>query len=549
MNLSDTGSGNVRAISGSVIVSAMGTWSYNVAIAVYAYQQTHSTTWVALATVGRYVPALFITWFSTAWVHGFERRRVAVWADLICASVMFGLTAIAYFRGPLILAILLAAISSGVARIQSSATMAVAADVIPEARLLRTMGALGSADAVATAAGPAIASALLAVASPGLVFALNGLTFAISAGLLSRLRTSGKTRSQRVGLGTERAVVDPGVWRAVRPLLVSRTIVAVVYGFDVVLLAVIATERLRSATTGYGWLLAAAGAGGLLGALILRQVGRLQRKPIVVCAGIALYSLPLLVFRVEPDLLGSLVAQMVRGLGCVLVTATLITSLQRAVPSSAAAAVFGRTHSLVLGGTAFGAVVAPVLLHFFGLASTLVVAAVLPLLVQLSLLPSLVRFDRNSAALAASLDPQVDLLRGLTLFRDASRSTLIGMADRVDDVALAPGIDVVVEGAESDALYVLVSGSVEVWTVNNAVPVHLRTLTAPAYFGEIGLIHGVRRTATVTASTACTLWRIPAETFISAAVQAGISGALSESVRIRLSTSSSPNGMPVAAEI
>ena len=58
----------LRRITASVGVSSLGTWSYNVGIAVYAYQETRSTTWVAVATVGRYAaPGTTAPgWFSSA---------------------------------------------------------------------------------------------------------------------------------------------------------------------------------------------------------------------------------------------------------------------------------------------------------------------------------------------------------------------------------------------------------------------------------------------------------------------------------------------------
>jgi CRP-like cAMP-binding protein len=52
--------------------------------------------------------------------------------------------------------------------------------------------------------------------------------------------------------------------------------------------------------------------------------------------------------------------------------------------------------------------------------------------------------------------------------------------------------------------------------------------------GEIGIVHGVARTATVTAVKPCRLWRIPAESFLVAASAAGLSSSLVEDVRLRL---------------
>jgi predicted MFS family arabinose efflux permease len=531
----------VRRLIASVGVSALGTWSYNVGIAVYAYQETGSTAWVAVATAGRYVPALVITSLGSRWADRLPRRVVAVSADAFCAAVMVALTLVAFHHGSIVLAIALAALSSGVARIQSAAALASAADLVPESRLARTAAAMSTTEAVATAAGPALASLVLAFAPPATLFALNGVTFLVSAVLVASVTSMARTAPRgrdATPSGGETAVDYDEVRRLVHPLLAVRTIAAVVYGMDVVLLAVVATNQLRQGTSGYGWLLAAAGAGGLLAAAWLGSRGDAGRSAIRSTLGIALYSLPLLAFIASPALPGSLAVQVLRGAGCVLVTATVVVGLQTTVPSGASGRIFGLSHALVMVGTSVGALITPLLLGACGLDTTLAVAAVLPVVATLALLPWLRRFERTGAAAMAELEPRVAVLRNLTLFQDASRSTLYSVADAVEDTTCAAGHSVVVQGEPSDALYVLVSGSVEVVIDAPHGRTSLRVMEAPTYFGEIGLIHRVNRTATVIAREPCTLWRVPASAFLDAAGQAGLSGALTDGVRVRLDAGS-----------
>ncbi len=541
--------GDLRRIGTSIVVSALGTWSYNVAIAVYAYDQTHSTAWVAAATVGRYIPALAITWFGSRWVARFSRRRVAVAADAGCAVTMLVLTVLAALHGPLVLAIALAALSSGLSRIQSSTALSVAADVVVESQLVRSMALIGSAEAVAVAAGPAIASLVLTFYPPPVLFLLNGITFAVSAILLAGTTALPRTKAVAQAGRPALTAADRALLRSLWPLLTVRATGAFLYGMDVVLLAVIATQQLRNQTTGYGWLLTAAGAGGLLGAVLLRRRHEVAGSTISTTVGMVLYALPLLVFLASPALGIALAAQTVRGIGCVLVTTTVIASLQRAVPSGLSQQVFGQTHTLVLAGTAVGALVAPMSLHVLGLDGTLLLAGLLPLVVQAALFRRLLRFDRGAAELTAAVDPRVSLLRQLTLFHAASRWTLSEIAERAEEQAVAAGASVVSEGEPSDALYVLVSGSVDVTARTAQGVLKLRQLDAPAYFGEIGLIHHVPRTATVTAVDGCVVWRVPADAFLSAVAQAGPSGALSESVRVRLSVTPGLEGDVLTTEL
>jgi len=480
-----------------------------------------------------------ITALGSRFADRLPRRTVAVSSDLFCAVVMGLLTVVAAVHGPLVLAIALAALSSGVSRIQSSAALASAADLVPESRLSRTATLLSSTDAVATAVGPALASLVLAVAAPALLFALNGVSFAVSAVLLASL-TLLRGNAPAAGTRATGERDDAGYRAALRlvaPLLAVRTLAAVVYGSDVVLLAVIATSQLRQGTSGYGWLLAAAGAGGLVGAWSLR--GRAEGSGTLgrTVLGAVLYCLPLLVFLLTPLLPASLAVQVVRGIGCVVLSATILAALQRSVPAAVAARVFGTSHVLVMVGTSVGAVVAPILVGLWGLDVALALVAVVPVVGVLALLPALARFDRASAAVTEALDPKVDVLRRLALFRDASRSNLYAVADRAEELTVPAGTRILVEGDRSDAFYVLLDGAVDVFASTPTGPVLLRTMDAGSYFGEIGLLHSVARTATVVAAGPCRLWRVPADAFLGAVSQAGVSGALSEGVRVRLDAS------------
>jgi hypothetical protein len=249
-----------------------------------------------------------------------------------------------------------------------------------------------------------------------------------------------------------------------------------------------------------------------------------------------LYALPLLGFLPSPDLLGGMVIQVVRGLGCVLVTASVVVFLQRNVPSEQSSAMLGLTHSLVLFGTSVGALLAPVMLHLWGLSATLWVSALSPVLLQVCIAPFLLGMHRTGSIKLAALEPRTEVLRGLALFEDASRSTLVEIADHAQPLHVEPGVALVVQGEPADALYILLHGQVEVTQLTAGPTILLRLLDAPSFFGEIGLIHAIPRTATVTATTSCALWRVSGDVFLSAAAASGLSGALTENARIQAGT-------------
>ena len=63
---------------------------------------------------------------------------------------------------------------------------------------------------------------------------------------------------------------------------------------------------------------------------------------------------------------------------------------------------------------------------------------------------------------------------------------------------------------------------------------HIRFMTGPSYVGEIGLLQGIPRTATVTATEPCRLWRIDGDAFLEALTQTPLSASFVSGMSTRL---------------
>jgi CRP-like cAMP-binding protein len=127
-------------------------------------------------------------------------------------------------------------------------------------------------------------------------------------------------------------------------------------------------------------------------------------------------------------------------------------------------------------------------------------------------LPTLLRADRRSAAAAERLRPRVALLSELDLLTGADRTTLERLAAAATEVVLPAGETVIREGEEADALWILERGELSV----SAGSRELEPVRAPGYVGELGLLHGIPRTATVRTRQESTLLRIGGQDFLDA---------------------------------
>ena len=116
-----------------------------------------------------------------------------------------------------------------------------------------------------------------------------------------------------------------------------------------------------------------------------------------------------------------------------------------------------------------------------------------------------------------SLEPMVHVLHELALFEGAPPAALERVARQLSEEQVPPGTVVIAEGDEADDLYVIRSGHFEVTVDGNAV----NEMDAGDWFGEIGLIDRVPRTATVTAATGAVVWRIPGRVFLDVLEETG----------------------------
>jgi CRP/FNR family transcriptional regulator, cyclic AMP receptor protein len=93
--------------------------------------------------------------------------------------------------------------------------------------------------------------------------------------------------------------------------------------------------------------------------------------------------------------------------------------------------------------------------------------------------------------------PQIETLRRVTLFEEFEAAELQAIADLMHEANVPAGAVVTAEGGPGDGFFLIDSGEAEV-TVQGEPH---GTMTAGDYFGEIALLMGSDRTATVTATT------------------------------------------------
>jgi len=522
-------------------VSVACSWAYNVALTVWIFQETGSAAWVGAATIGRFVPALLFSAYAGVIAERFERVRLMVVLDLASTVVMLGLALQTALHAPVALAIFTAALTSVMGTVYEPAATAFTPQLVGERDLGSANALRNTLDNVVVIAGPALGAVLLLVGPVYVAMLVNAASFLASAVIVQRIRTRSRpvdvTEGGEAGPFRQMLVGVKAITSSqTAAVLVAYSVVAsFIFGVDTVQFVIVSRDVLGTGAEGYGYLLMGLGVGGVLIAGLVTRIERLPRLGPVILLGMALYCVPTLLFLTTSSPAVGFAVEVVRGAGTLVVDVMALTALQRALPSDQMGRVFGAFGALVLGAIVLGAYVTPLAIDGFGLDTTLWLSgAVIPALCLLGI-PALRSMDREAIGRRAELAPRVDLLEQCDLFAAISPGALEQLAGAATYADVAAGEAVVREGEEADAFFVIVEGRLAVSARGEgAAEQALGELRAGQYFGEIGLIERIPRTATVTGVERSRLLRVGGPDFVDALTEATPSVALLEGASARL---------------
>lgn len=510
--------GDMRLLIASFVVDQIGSWSYVVVISVYIFDRTHSTQWLAAAGICRWAPGLVLASYGGVIADRYPRTTVMIVSSLAAAVLMGGMAVVVATDAPVILVLILLALSAAALAPYRPAAGALTPEIVGEKDLAAANSIFAALENLVIVIGPGIGGLLLLTGQPVIGVAINAASFLIAAGLIARLRvrsTGGASDGnalQQLAAGFKALRVQP---IAVVVILFC-ALDSAVYGASTVIYIPLSI-RLGTGANGYSYLLAGAALGGVLGAGLANRLSGAPRLAPVVMGGICVQALPFLATVPVHSPALACALQVVSGAGMIIVDVLAITVLQRDLPRDVLSRVLGIFDTVVLAGILLASLGAGILLAHADVNVVLIAIGVGIPAIALIGLRTLVRADRTSAAVAERLRPRVDLLSGLDLLAGADRNTLERLAGDAEEVVLPAGRVLIQEGDEPDALWILVRGELSVSARGDGPePSELPPVTAPGYVGELGLLNGIPRTATVRTSQECTLLRIDGQEFLSA---------------------------------
>jgi CRP-like cAMP-binding protein/predicted MFS family arabinose efflux permease len=534
-----------RLLTAGLAISQTGDWLYNVALLVLVLRATGSPAWVAAAGVVRLVPYVLFGTLGGVVADRYRRKQVMIVSDLARAAVMVLLGVVDLAGGAAVVAIALAGLATTFAVAYGPAEAAGLQLIVDEDELAAANSVTTTIMNVCIALGPAVGGVLLLLGSSATAFFVNAATFVGSAVFVSRIRTDlGPRRGEahehvqstwhRVREGVAAITTSPDVVVLVAAWCAS----AFLYGAEIVLWALLAAGRLGIGENGLSFLYAAFGVGGILAAVIAHRAADRPRQGLTLGLATLVTGISFAGFAFTHSAAVGYGLVAIDGAASIVLDVLVLTSLQRVLGNDVMGRAIGAVDSLVVAAMLLGSIVAPPLVSSLDVGGAVLVVGAIVSAAGLLVVLRARTIDRRAGARIEELSSRVVLLEAADIFAGATRATLEALAGELRPQHAAAGEVVIREGDEPDDLYLVASGHLGVTTVEAG---RVGELADGDYFGEIGLLHRVPRTATVTASTDTDLWRMPGETFLRLVNEGGQrSRSLSGNVAMRLASTRAP---------
>jgi Major Facilitator Superfamily len=322
-----------RLLFGGQAVSLLGDGMVNVALAFAVLHLGGSASEVGLVFAARMLPLVACLLVGGVVADRASRRAVMVAADVMRLASQ-GLMAALLIAG--VAEVWTLAVLAGITGAASGFFNPASTGLLPvvgPALLQQANGLRATAMAVGEILGPATAGLLVASAGAGWALTLDAATFAVSAVFLARLRLPpGAAREATPFLADLR-----DGWHAFRSRTWVWTFVAsaalgnLLFGAWHVLGPVVA-QRDLGGPAAWGLIVAAMGAGGLVGGLLAIRLR--PRRPLVLATlTVSLFSLPLALLAAGVPAAPLALTALFSGAGLMLSNSVWESTLQRHIPA------------------------------------------------------------------------------------------------------------------------------------------------------------------------------------------------------------------------
>jgi MFS family permease len=511
--------GGVRRILAMEVVSGAGDGVFWVGLVAALLDRGAGAGAFAVAALVRLGPRALLGAPAGALADRIDRRVLLVVLDVARAvcMVVLALASASGASATVLFAVVL--VSYVLAAPYRPALTAGLPYVAGERGLASANAQVGTIRQVMTFVGPLIGAAVVHWSPAEVAFWVNAATFVLAGALLAAVpglsSGSGAAAADAgaAGHGWQTVLATPGL--AVVAVLVF--VMYAVRGAELVLYVLAAEDQLGLGAGGIGVLTGAVGLGAVAAMPVASRLADMARPDLVFAASLLLTAIPFAALGWISSPVLACAVLVVVGATVVVFEVASVVVLLRVADTGVLGRVFGVVASSSNGGKLAGAIVAPAIVAWAGLRGAFVAVGVVVLVVCVATMPALRALTAAGGRRQAALRPVADVLGRLGLLQGASPAALQQLAAAVVAEPVRAGQVLIRQGDEPDDLFVVRDGEFDAWFDGRVV----NTIHVDGWFGEIGLLHRIPRTASVVARTDGVVWRIPGDTFLAALADVG----------------------------
>jgi MFS family permease len=349
------------------------------------YQLTGSTLLLGVVSFIGSIPILFLSVFGGVLADRIERRRLMVFTQIAMMLLSLVLAALTFAHVVTVWHIMVIAFLNGVVNaFNAPVRQSLIADLVPREHLQNAIAMNSAQFQSSRILGPALAGITLAAVGPAWCFFFNGasfLTVIVALFLVTVPALPPRKRQsmlKNVGEGLNYVRTDP--------TMLALLLVAAVPGlfgqpYQPMLPSVV-SNLLNSGATGLGFLESGAGAGALVGALIVANLSRSKRRGRIQLSMLTLFGIALVLFSQSHWLLVSVALIFVVGMASMAYASLNMTFIQGMVSDDMRGRVSSLLTMTTLGLQPVGALQAGAIGQHFGVSTALMEGGIICIVVS-----------------------------------------------------------------------------------------------------------------------------------------------------------------------
>ena len=350
----------------SQCITLFGSMLVQMAVIWYVTLETESGAWIAAFSVCSYLPQFLISFIGGVWADRYSRKSMIILADGMIAAatlvMVFIMPMISSENGLLTALLVMSAIRSLGAGIQTPAVSAVIPSLVPEKHLMRYNGINATMQSVVQFAAPAAAGAVLAVGTLRATLLIDILTAVCGIVLLACVRIARQIPQEESG--SMISEIKTGIRYAFSDKRIGKLLI--VYGLFILLsvpagfMAGLLVSRVYGDTY---WYLTASElvgfAGMAIGGMLMGIWGGFRSRIKTLTLGLVVLGIMTIGMGVSPYFILYLVLMFVYSLAITVIQTAATTLIQETADTTMQGRVFGLMGAmysgfLPLGMLAFG---------------------------------------------------------------------------------------------------------------------------------------------------------------------------------------------------